>query len=154
MLFQNLHLKRVYFSKFKPITDTPLFNTPGETPARELRLYQASFLLRDYGFKLEEIPLDKSGNMTHQSDPKYTWANLHLKEEPIEINQANKQMLLRIPGIGPKTAQLIIEKRRIHKITSLDELSKFIYNAPKIAPFILLNGKKPPIQQLFTFFDS
>lgn len=63
-------------------------------------------------------------------------------------------MLLRIPGIGPKTAQLIIEKRRIHKINSLDELSKFLYNAPKIAPFILLNGKKPPIQQAFTFFDS
>lgn len=154
ILYHDLHLKRTYFSKFKPISNTPLFTKPGESPVRELRLYQASFLLRDYGFDLNEIPFDKFGYISQQSDPKYTWAKLHLIEEPIEINHADKQMLLRIPGIGKKTAQLIIEKRRIHNFSSLDELSKFVYNAPKMAPFILLNGKKPPVQQTFTFFDS
>ncbi len=154
MLYHQLHLKRTYFSKFKPIDDTPLAGIPGESPTRELRLYQASFLLRDYGFKLNDIPFDIKGNIPQNSDPKYHWAKLHLTDSPIEINQAGKQELLRIPGIGPKSAQLILEKRRNHKIKSLEDLGKIGVNTHNIAPFILLNGKKPPLQKSFIIFDS
>lgn len=153
-LYHNYHLKRAYFSKFTPISGTPLAELPGESPIRELRLYQASFLLRDYGFTLPDIPLNKDGYMPRNSDPKYHWAKLHLSEAPIEINQAEKQDLLHIPGIGPKSANSIIKERRIQKFTSINDLKKLGINTNRISQFILLNGKKPPYQPSFTSFDS
>lgn len=153
-LYHQLHLKRSYFSKFKPIPDTPLSDKIGESATRELRLYQASYLLRDYGFSLEDLPLDKNGNLPQQTDPKFSWAMYHLNTKPVEINQADIKELLQIPGIGPKTAQLIISKRRIHKFLDIDQLVGLGVNRQKIAPFILINGKKPPVQQSFIFFDS
>ncbi len=151
-LYQKLHLKRAYFSKFRPISDTPFAEKSGESPARELRLYQASFLLRDYGYQLLDIPFDNGGNIPLHTDPKYSWAESHLIDSPIEINQAGKQELLRIPGIGPKSAQMILEKRCNHKIKSLDELGKIGVNTRKMSPFILLDGKKPAHQMSFYFF--
>jgi len=153
-LYQKLHLKRTYFSKFRPISDTPFAEKSGENPIRELRLYQASFLLRDYGYKLMDFSFDEGGNIPLSIDPKYFWAEKHLKESPIEINQARKHELLRIPGIGPKSAQMILEKRRIHKFISLEQLGKMGVNTHKISQFILLDGKKPSRQLSFISFDS
>jgi len=154
LLYRQYHLKRAYFSKFNPVPDTPLAALTGESPTRELRLYQASFLLRDYGFRLSEIHFDKQGNIPQNHDPKYYWAKLHLSDSPIEINKAGKQELLRLPGIGPKYAQLIFDKRRIHQFKSIEDLGKIGVNTNRIAPFILLNGKRPPCQLLFTSFDQ
>jgi len=99
-LYRELRLKRTYFSPFSPIPDTPLENLAPTSPQREHRLYEASFLLRDYGFSVEELPFEESGNLPGHVDPKLAWALANLSDKPIELNQASRQELLRIPGIG------------------------------------------------------
>ena len=103
-LNKNVGLKRAYYSAFHPIPDTPMENKPAVDPQREQRLYQASFLLRDYGFELKELPFTSTGNLPLPSDPKLAWARINLLETPIEINKADRRELLRIPGIGPNAS--------------------------------------------------
>ena len=112
-LYNHLKLKRAYYSSFNPISDTPLENVPPGSPIREHRLYEASFLLRDYGFSMEELPFNTNGHLPMDVDPKYAWAKLNLIETPIEINRADRRTLLRIPGIGPKIADAILISRLI-----------------------------------------
>jgi predicted DNA-binding helix-hairpin-helix protein len=107
-LYRNLRLRRTYFSAFHPVSDTPLENNPATPAIREARLYEASFLLRDYGFGLEELPFDAEGNLPLPIDPKTAWAQINLKEMPVELNKATRQELLRIPGIGLHNADLIL----------------------------------------------
>jgi predicted DNA-binding helix-hairpin-helix protein len=97
-LHKNVRLGRAYFSAFSPIRDTPLENKAAVDPLREHRLYQASFLLRDYGFDLEELPFSDDGNLPLPTDPKLAWAQKNLSERPLEINRADKRELMRIPG--------------------------------------------------------
>ena len=92
-LNKNVRLKRAYFSAFNPIVDTPLENKTATDPLREHRLYQASFLLRDYGFDLEDMPFTNNGFLPLHSDPKLAWAQLNLKDQPIEINRAERRGL-------------------------------------------------------------
>src|SRR5512145_1389509 len=99
-LMKNVRLKRAYFSAFHPIRNTPLENKPAVDPMREHRLYQASFLLRDYGFDLEDLPFTNDSNLPLSTDPKQAWAQINLLERPIEINRAEKRDLIKIPGIG------------------------------------------------------
>ncbi len=80
-LHKNVRLKRAYFSAFSPIRDTPLENKAPTDPLREHRLYQASFLLRDYGFDLEELPFAEGGNLPLPTDPKQAWAQENLREQ-------------------------------------------------------------------------
>src|ERR1700690_2445538 len=149
-LNKNVRLKRAYFSAFQPIADTPFENKAPTDPLREHRLYQASFLLRDYGFDLEELPFIDNGFLPLQADPKLVWAQTKLREQPIEVNYADKKDLLRIPGIGPRGVDAIIQTRRINKLNDLSSLRKLGVNAEKAAPFILRNGKRPAYQsQLF-----
>jgi predicted DNA-binding helix-hairpin-helix protein len=145
-LYRKLHLRRAYFSPFNPIPNTPLENQPAESVKREHRLYEASFLLRDYGFSLEELPFEGSGNLPLETDPKMAWAQNNLSETPIEINLASRSQLLRIPGIGPKSVEAILAGRRQNKFRSLVDLRKIGINPSRSAPFILLDGKKPPYQ--------
>jgi len=148
-LYTKLHLKRAYYSSFNPISDTPLENIPPGSPVREHRLYEASFLLRDYGFSMEELPFNPDGHLPLDVDPKYAWAKLNLLENPVEINRADKHMLLRVPGIGPKIAKSIIETRIKQKVNRPEELSLFGINLKRAAPFILINGKSAPHQTSF-----
>jgi len=145
-LYHNLGLKRVYYSRFNPIPDTPLENQNPTLPIREARLYQASFLLRDYGFNLEELPFESGGLLPILIDPKLAWAQQNLSERPIEINSAERHMLLRIPGIGPKSADIILKSRRQGKINDMTNLRKMGINAEKAAPFLLFDGGRPPYQ--------
>lgn len=146
-LYRQVRLSRVYYSAFKPIPDTPLENLPAASPLREHRLYQASFLLRDYGFETEELPFDPAtGNLPQQMDPKLAWANQHLAQSPVEINFASPRALLRIPGIGPKGVQAIISSRKQRTLKDLSNLHKLGIDASRAAPFILLNGKRPAYQ--------
>lgn len=145
-LFHKLRLGRVYYSRFNPIRDTPLENQPPTSPRREHRLYQASFLLRDYGFDTEELPFDTNGNLPFEIDPKLAWAISHLSEQPVEINRADKTELMRVPGIGPKSVQVIISARRQQALKDLSALHKLGINASRAAPFILLNGTRPVYQ--------
>jgi predicted DNA-binding helix-hairpin-helix protein len=146
-LMTNLRLQRAYFSAFNPIRDTPLENKPATDQLREHRLYQASFLLRDYGFAMEELPFTQDGNLPLQQDPKILWANEHLRENPIEINKADRNQLLRIPGIGPRGAESIIGARKLKRLDDLTKLRKLgITASERAAPFMLLNGKRPSFQ--------
>lgn len=145
-LNQNVSLKRAYFSAFHPIPDTPLENKAAVDPLREHRLYQASFLLRDYGFDLEELPFTGEGNLPLPADPKLAWARLNLSEKPLEINRATRRELLRIPGIGPKGVEAIISARRLSKLSELSALKKLGILAERAAPFLLLDGKQATYQ--------
>ena len=145
-LYRQLHLSRAYFSPFDPVEDTPLENLPPTPVIREHRLYQSSYLLRDYGFDLEELPFDESGNLPSNIDPKLAWATTHLYEQPIDLNLADLQELLRVPGIGPKSATAIIKARKKSRLHEISDLIKIGINANRAAPFILLDGHKPVFQ--------
>src|SRR5690349_8090559 len=145
-LMKNVRLKRAYFSAFHPIRDTPLENKAAVDPIREHRLYQASFLLRDYGFDLEEMPFAQDGNLPLPTDPKLAWAKQNLTQKPLEINKADRRELLRIPGIGPKNADTIIAARRISKLRDLTSLRKLGIVVARAAPFLLLDGQRPESQ--------
>jgi len=148
-LMKNVRLKRAYFSAFSPIRDTPLENKAAVDPVREHRLYQASFLLRDYGFDLEEMPFLQNGNLPLPTDPKLAWAQQNLKEKPLEINKAGRLELLRIPGIGPKHADAIMQARRVSKLRDLTALRKLGIVVARAAPFLLFDGKRPATQLAF-----
>ena len=145
-LHNNVNLKRAYFSAFHPIPDTPLENKPAVDPLRQLRLYQASFLMRDYGFDLEELAFTQQGNLPLPSDPKLAWAQVNLREQPLEINKAERRDLMRIPGIGPKGADAILHARRQNKLRDLSALKKLGILAERAAPFLLLDGHQPGYQ--------
>lgn len=145
-LMKNVRLKRAYFSAFHPILDTPLENKPAVDPLREHRLYQASFLLRDYGFDLEDMPFLPDGNLPLPADPKLAWAQRNLVERPLEINRAEKSQLVRVPGIGLKGAEAILSARRTGKLRDLTSLRKLGIIVRRAAPYLLLDGRRPASQ--------
>ena len=145
-LHRNVHLGRAYFSAFSPIRDTPLENKMPTDPLREHRLYQASFLLRDYGFDLEELPFTGEGNLPLPTDPKLAWAQANLTENPLEINRAERGELLRVPGIGLKGAEAILQARRQDKLRDLSVLKKLGIIAERAAPYLLMDGQRAPLQ--------
>lgn len=145
-LYRHLGLARAYFSAFRPIPDTPLENQPAENPLRQHRLYQSSYLLRDYGFDLEELPFATGGNLPLDADPKLAWARAHLSQAPVEINHAGREELLRVPGIGPKGVEAIVAARRSGKLRELRDLQALGINASVAAPFVQLDGRRPPRQ--------
>lgn len=140
-LRRSSRISRAYYSSFTPILDTPLENIPPSPAQREQRLYQAFYLLHDYGFSLEDLPYQNSGNLPLDTDPKLAWANQHLLDKPIEINSAPRAILLRVPGIGPTRADRILDFRRHNKLSSFAQLRKKMLVDQKSAPFLLVNGK-------------
>lgn len=145
-LYKNLGLRRAYYSKFNPIEGTPLEELPPTSAQREHRLYQASFLIRDYGFSIEEMPFDRDGLLPVSQDPKQAWAKENLLERPIEINLADQHELMRIPGIGPKGASAIVSTRRNNPFRSIEDLRRVGINPAKALPYILLSGLQPSHQ--------
>jgi predicted DNA-binding helix-hairpin-helix protein len=146
-LYRRLGLRRAYFSPFNPVPDTPLENQPPTPVIREYRLYQASFLLRDYGFDLEELPFESNGSLPIHTDPKLAWAQKNLIESPIEVNRAERQILMRVPGIGAKGADAILRTRRQSKIRDLTSLKKIGIMAERAAPYLLFEGQRASYQQ-------
>ncbi len=147
LLYRRAGLTRAYYSGFHPIVQTPFENLTPTNPLREHRLYQASFLLRDYGWKVEDLPFLSDGNIQLDMDPKQAWAERHLRIEPVEIMTAGREQLLRLPGIGPTAAEAIMRARRQGSITELAHLRKLNIRAPEqAAPYILLNGHRPIMQ--------
>ncbi len=149
-LTKQLRLARAYYSAFRPVLNTPLENLPPENPMREYRLYQSSFLLRDYGFDLEDMPFAESGNLPLDVDPKAAWATRNLADSPVELNRADRRSLLRVPGIGPKTADALLAARKRGALRDLHDLKALGVAAARAAPYVLLEGKRPP-QQLSLF---
>jgi predicted DNA-binding helix-hairpin-helix protein len=119
-LYHELGARRVYYSRFEPVKNTPLESKKPENPWREYRLYQSSFLLRDYGFKARDFVFDENDRLNLHDDPKYSIA----KHEglKVDVNEAEFDELIRVPGIGIKTARKILEKRPIKDISYLKSL--------------------------------
>jgi predicted DNA-binding helix-hairpin-helix protein len=145
-LYHHLGLRRAYFSPFNPIPDTPLENQPPTPVIREHRLYQASFLLRDYGFDIEELPFEADGRLPVQTDPKLAWARQNISERPIEINRAERQALMRVPGIGAKGADAILRARQQAKIRDISALKKLGILTERASPFLLFDGRRASYQ--------
>lgn len=148
-LFRSLRLSRTYYSPFQPVPDTPLENHPPADRLRQRRLYQASFLLRDYGFRLSELTFGKDSNLPLGIDPKTIYADRNLRERPLEINRATPQQLLRVPGIGPQGVQRILQARQHTRLTDLSQLKKLGVQTDRAAPYLLLNGRRPTRQLSF-----
>lgn len=145
-LYREFGLSRVYYSAFQPQAGTPLAELPPTPPLREHRLYQCDFLLRQYGFALDELPFDDSGFLTLSPDPKTAWAMRHPQHFPVEVNRADLAQLLRVPGIGPKSARQVIQARRQGRVRTLRDLKQLGADAERAAPYVLLDGKRPPYQ--------
>lgn len=121
-LYQKFDLKRVFYSAFVHVNDDKALPAlPGGPPLlREHRLYQADWLLRFYGFRANELLNEERPNFNILLDPKCDWALRHLEYFPMEINRIDYQMMLRIPGIGVKSAQRIVQARRMAKLDFAD----------------------------------
>ncbi len=145
-LYKDFGLDRVYYSAFQPISDTPLEGKPPTPLLREHRLYQADFLLRRYGFSLEEVPFDKSGSLSLEEDPKLRWAKLHPEYFPLDPNRASEEELLRVPGIGPITAQRLVKERRRGEIRYIEDLASLGVIWKRALPFLII--KEKPREQL------
>jgi predicted DNA-binding helix-hairpin-helix protein len=142
---RELGLWRAYFSAFHPIERSPFAEQPAEDPTRALRLYQSDFMLRDYGFRYDELPFDAQGLLPRDTTPKQAWAEAHL-HEPVELNRASRRQLLRIPGIGPKSADKIIAARRDTTLRDLAQLNALGVTTGWAAPYVLLDGRRAPVQ--------
>lgn len=143
-LYASYKLKRVYYSAFSPIPDAssklPLIRPPLQ---REHRLYQADWLLRFYGFQLEEITsVTQDGNLDLDVDPKLAWALVHRGIFPLDVNLASREMLLRVPGFGVKTVERILTTRR-HRALRYDDLLRMGASMAKARAFITAGGWTP-----------
>jgi len=151
-LFQTYHFSRTYFMAFTPIEGTPLETHPAEDPRRQQRLYQASFLLRDYGYHFEELPFLASGKLPIHEDPKIAAARTTLKDAPVGVNTADRECLLRVPGIGPRSAERILQERRRARIRDVSHLYKLGVSIQRAAPYIHFNGTRPSYQMALPGF--
>ncbi len=138
-LYRTTEMKRVYYSSYVPVVKDALLPDVGAGQLREHRLYQADWLLRFYGFSVEEI-VPEGENLSMEYDPKCAWAlrNMHLF--PVEINRAPLEVLLRVPGIGAKNAYKIIEARK-YATLSFEDLTKMRIALKRAKHFITCNGK-------------
>jgi putative DNA modification/repair radical SAM protein len=144
MLYASYGLKRIYYSAFSPIPDSsaalPLQPPPLQ---REHRLYQADWLYRYYGFAADEITAGVSDGMLDLDlDPKLAWALRNRAQFPIDINLAPIEMLLRVPGLGKRTVDRMIEARR-HRTLRLDDIARLSGSMRRARPFIITPDHRP-----------
>lgn len=140
-LYNKYDLRRVFYSAYIPVNNDKLLPSIKMPPlVRENRLYQADWLLRFYGYKVDNLLDRNNPNFNILLDPKADWALRHLEEYPKEINKASYYDLLKIPGIGPKSAKKIINARKVFKI-EFNDLKKMNVSIKRVMYFITCNGK-------------
>ena len=142
-LYKKFDLKRVFYSAFVPVNSDrglPALNGEGPPLLREHRLYQADWLLRFYHFKAEELLDETNPNFNVFLDPKCCWALKHLEQFPVEVNRADYRMLLRVPGIGYKSASRIVKARRMGAL-GYEDLKKMGVVLKRALYFITCSGK-------------
>jgi predicted DNA-binding helix-hairpin-helix protein len=140
-LYDHFNLKRVYYSAYLPVGNSSLLPAlPGPPLKREHRLYQADWLLRFYGFKAGELLSPGRENFDLKIDPKADWALNNLDQFPVEINTADYEMLLRVPGIGPVSAAKIVKARKETRLSHYN-LKKMRISLKRANFFITCNGK-------------
>lgn len=147
-LYQKFSLRRVYYSAYSPIPNADAL-LPVEKPSlvRENRLYQADWLLRFYGFKADELLDEKTPNLSLDMDPKTAWALSHRQSFPVDINKASRGALLRIPGVGVRNADRILQLRRYRKVSLLD-LKKMNVTLNRAKYFIITSDYNPDVYKL------
>jgi putative DNA modification/repair radical SAM protein len=142
-LYGAYRLRRVYYSAFSPIPDAaralPLQAAPLE---REHRLYQADWLMRFYGFEHDEIVTAPDGMLSLDVDPKLAWALAHPERFPVDMNRAPREMLLRVPGLGVKSIDRMLQARRVRPLRS-DDLARLRVPVRKVLPFVVLPDHRP-----------
>jgi predicted DNA-binding helix-hairpin-helix protein len=140
-LYNKMNLKRVYYSAYVHVNSDSRLPVLNETPLlRENRFYQADWLMRFYGFKANEILDDDTPFFDNNLDPKAAWALRHLDRFPVEVNSADYMLLLRVPGIGVRSAQRILKNRRIKSI-ELEDLKKLGVVMKRAGFFLTVKGK-------------
>ena len=139
-MYKNYRLKRVYYSSYQPTNfNTSLLPVLPVPKIREHRLYQADWLLRFYGFTADEI-LDENENLSEEYDPKCGWAIRHPEFFPVEVNTAPPEILLRVPGIGFKSAYKIVQARKFARL-DFAALAKMRVVLKRAKNFITCSGK-------------
>lgn len=136
-LYAGYGLKRVYYSAFSPIPDASA-KLPLQAPPlmREHRLYQADWLMRFYGFAVDEIVAGgEGGHLDLAIDPKLAWALKQRQRFPVDVNRADREMLLRVPGLGVRGVDKVIATRRHHRLR-LDDMARIAGSIDKVRPFI------------------
>jgi predicted DNA-binding helix-hairpin-helix protein len=144
-LYSTYALRRVYYSAFSPIPDAAA-KLPTRAPPlqRENRLYQADWLLRHYGFGVEEIASagDPDGMLDLEIDPKLAWALKNRHRFPLDVNRADREMLLRIPGVGARAVDRIVAARR-HTRLRLDDVKRLTGSVKRALPFLITADHHP-----------
>ncbi len=142
-LYQKFELKRVFYSAFVHVNEDsslPARTDGGPPLLREHRLYQADWLLRYYHFQADELLSESSPNFNVFFDPKCNWALKHLEQFPVEVNRADYKLLLRVPGIGYRSAERIVKARR-HAALDFDDLKKIGVVLKRALYFITCRGR-------------
>lgn len=140
-LYRRYGLQRVYYSAFVPVSEDPRLPQLPEPPLlREHRLYQADWLLRRYGFTARELVDEEHPSLDMELDPKSAWALRNLHYFPVEVNRADYEELLRVPGIGTRSARRIVSARRLHSL-DLVSLSRLGVICGRARYFVTCNGR-------------
>ena len=146
-LYDRFELRRVYYSAFSPIPDASAVLPLKRPPLmREHRIYQADWLMRFYGFAPKEVQsaTDEQGMLPLDIDPKLAWALKFRDSFPVNVNRAPKEMLLRVPGLGIKAVDRIVQSRRWRKL-SLDDIGRLTLSISKVRPFISTADWRPTL---------
>lgn len=148
-LYRKFDLRRVYYSAFTPIENSnPLLSEPPTPLMREHRLYEADWLIRQYGFTASEITHGTSDeNLDLERDPKLSWALRHREFFPVDVNRATARQLLRVPGLGARNVARILKIRHYHQI-KLEDLAKLRVRLYKTKWFVVTADYNPNVYQL------
>ena len=143
-LYAGYGLKRVYYSAFSPIPDASKTLPLSAPPLlREHRLYQADWLMRFYGFNADEIAGGGEGGFLDLAiDPKLAWALKHRELFPLDVNRADREMLLRVPGLGVHSVNAILRSRRHHRLR-LEDVARLCASGKAVRPFIVADDWTP-----------
>ncbi len=143
-LYAGYRLKRVYYSAFSPIPDASAVLPAMKPPLmREHRLYQADWLMRFYGFDRTEILAGvPDGMLDLEIDPKLAWALRNRGVFPVDVNRADREMLLRVPGLGTRVVDRIVETRR-HRRLRIEDVGRLCQSITRVRPFIIAEGWSP-----------
>jgi len=147
-LYRRHKLRRVYYSAYSPIPHGDDRLPPEPPPLmREHRLYQSDWLIRFYGFEVKELTGENEPNLPLSMDPKLAWALRNRGRFPVDLNRAPREMLLRIPGLGVRNVNRILQIRR-HQKVRLDDLAKLRVSLRKTKPFVITADHDPDASRI------
>ena len=140
-MYREFKLRRVYFNAFRSQPNTPMAGHESTPFVRQQRLQEADWLVRHYGFDASELPFEADDNLSLQLDPKFAWALQHPERFPVEVQTADREVLLRVPGIGPISVERILAMRGAVRFRELQHLRKLGVVVDKARHFVTLDGR-------------